>query len=80
MIKPVNGRIVLKRIEEDNPFGFTIPDNPDDIRAVVMSTENLSQFEIGEVVLTGKYTGTYVTLEDKKYIVMKEEDILGVLE
>jgi chaperonin GroES len=94
MIRPLHDRVVVERVEEDRKTkgGIVIPDTATEkpSRGKIIaagpgkSTENgeicALQVKVGDQVLFGKYAGTEVKIEGKDYIVMREEDILGVIE
>ncbi len=65
-IRPLGDRILVKRIKEEEKTkgGIIIPDN---VRA-------------GDRILFGKYSGSEVKLEGEEHLILREDDILGVLE
>lgn len=93
-IRPLADRVVVEpsEIETKTAGGIVIPDTADKdkpIRGTVIAIGNGRyidgtiqplQVKIGEKVLFGKYAGTNVKLADKEYLVMREEDIMGVIE
>ena len=92
-IRPLHDRIVVKRIEEQETThsGIVIPDSAkekpqegevmavgsgkrlDDGKLVVLDVK------VGDRILFGKYSGNEITLESTEYIIMREDDVLGVL-
>ena len=93
-IKPLQDRVIIKRIEEGEQVrgGIIIPDSarekPQEGEVIAAgagkkldSGERL-QLDVkeGERVLFGKYAGTEVKLDDEEYLIMREDDILGVIE
>ncbi|MBT3235136.1 MAG: co-chaperone GroES [Bdellovibrionales bacterium] len=93
-VRPLHDRVLVKRFEEENrtPGGIIIPDNNKEKPAqgeVVSvgsgyrlddgSTRQLDVKE-GDKILFGKYSGTEVKVEGYEYLIMKEDDILGVLQ
>jgi chaperonin GroES len=61
-------------------MGFTIPDDPNDNRGKVINiSTDCMKFTEGDTILYGKYSGTKIKMEDKEYIIMKEEDILAIV-
>ena len=92
-IRPLHDRIVVKRIEEQETThsGIVIPDSAkekpqegevmavgsgrrlDDGKIVVLDVK------VGDRILFGKYSGNEITLESTEYIIMREDDVLGVL-
>jgi chaperonin GroES len=93
-IRPLSDRIVVeaKELESKTAGGIVIPDTADKdkpIRGIVVAIgtgkvidgkNQPLQVKVGDEVLFGKYAGTNVKLEDKEYLVMREEDVMGVLE
>jgi len=88
-IRPLGDRVVIKRIEavETTKSGIVLPgaakEKPQEaeIVAVGPGTEKV-KMEVagGDRVLFSKYSGTEVKIEDKEYIILKQEDILAVIE
>lgn len=93
-IRPLLDRIVVEPQEQESKTagGIVIPDTADKdkpMRGKVVAigtgkyvdgkTQPL-QVKVGDNVLFGKYAGTGVKLEDKEWLVMREEDVMGVLE
>ena len=93
-IRPLHDRVVVKRWEEDktSPGGIVIPDTAAEkpIKGEVIAAGNGKILENGQVraldvkvgdkVLFGKYSGTEVKVEGTEYLVMREDDIMGVIE
>jgi chaperonin GroES len=93
-IRPLHDRVVIRRMEEErtSPGGIVLPDNATEkpIRGEVLAVGNGKILENGEVrpldvkvgdkVLFGKYSGTEVKIDGEEYLVMREEDIMGVIE
>src|SRR4051812_36464132 len=93
-IRPLSDRVVVKAMDAESKTkgGIVIPDSADKdkpIKGTVIAIGNGKytdgklqplQVKVGEKVLFGKYAGTSVKLEDTEYLVMREEDIMGVLE
>lgn len=93
-IRPLHDRIVVLRMEEERTTagGIVIPDNatekPMRGKVVAIGTGKvLSNGEIfplavkvDEVVLFGKYSGTEVKVKGKEFVVMREDDIMAVIE
>lgn len=82
--QPLGKRVLIKRVEEANTTasGIIIPDNaqekPSKGEVVALSSE-VSELKCGDVVLFGKFSGSEVSLEGAKYIVMETEDIFGII-
>lgn len=93
-IRPLYDRIIVKRVylEKQTASGIVIPDSakekPEQGEVVAVGNGRLMQdgsirpllVKTGETVLFGKYAGQTVKLDDDEYLVLKEEDILGVIE
>ena len=93
-IRPLHYRVVIKRMEEERTTaaGIVIPDNATEkpIKGKVIAVGQgkiLDNGEIraldvqtGQIVVFGKYAGTEVKLDDEEYLVMREDDIMGVIE
>ena len=93
-IRPLSDRVVVqpREVETKTAGGIVIPDTADKdkpIQGTVIAIGSGKyvegklqplQVKVGDVVLFGKYAGTAVKLEANDFLVMKEEDIMGVLE
>jgi chaperonin GroES len=93
-IRPLYDRIVVKRIDEQETTrsGIIIPDSAQEKpqEAEVVAVGNGKRLEDGKVVpldvkagdriLFGKYSGNEIRLDGEEYLIMREDDILGVLE
>ena len=93
-IRPLHDRVVVRRMEEERKSagGILIPDNAAEkpVQGEVVATGNGKILESGEVrpldvkvgdkVLFGKYSGTEVKISGEEVLVMREEDIMGVIE
>ncbi len=84
--KPLGKRILVEATEEvrQTASGIIIPDNaakekPQTGKAVAVSAE-VSDIRVGDVVVFAKYSGSEITLDGKKFIVLSTEDVLGVVE
>ena len=92
--QPLGDRVLLQPIEADEvkKGGIIIPDTakekPQEGKIVAVGTgkrdENgkIVPMEVkkGDRVLYGKYSGTEIKVDDKNYLIMREDDILGILE
>lgn len=91
-IRPLHDRVIIERIEEKKTAaGIVIPDTagekPQRGRVVAVGTGKSFEngqvrplaVKVGEEVIFGKYAGTEVRVSGKDYLVMKEEDIMGVV-
>ena len=93
-IRPLHDRVVIRRTEEErtSPGGIVIPDAAAEkpIKGEVLAVGNGKLLENGEVrpldlkvgdnVLFGKYSGTDVTLDGEDYVILREDDVLAVID
>ncbi|MFT5445399.1 MAG: chaperonin GroES [Gammaproteobacteria bacterium] len=93
-IRPLHDRVIIKRQEEErtSPGGIVIPDSATEkpIRGKVVAVGNGKILEDGSVrkvdlkkgdnVLFGKYSGTEIKMDGDELLVMREEDIMAVIE
>ena len=88
MIRPLADRVVIepKEAETKTAAGLYIPDtakeNPQQGTVVAAGPgkkDEEMEVKVGDVVLYGKYSGTEVTVDDKKYLIMKQSDILAII-
>lgn len=93
-IRPLHDRVVIRRLDEErtSPGGIVIPDSAaekpsrGEVVAVglgkALDNGDIRALDVkkGDKVLFGKYAGTEVKIEGETYLVMKEEDIFGVIE
>jgi chaperonin GroES len=93
-IRPLNDRLLVKRLEEEEKTsgGIIIPDSakekPAEGQVVAVGPGKLTskgdrialQVKEGDRVLFSKYGGTDVKLEGEDFLIMREDDILGVVE
>ena len=93
-IRPLHDRVVVKRMEEETTSagGIVIPDSATEkpMRGKVISVGNGKVSDNGDVrpldvkagdeVLFGKYSGTEIKIEGEDLLVMREDDIMGVLD
>ncbi|MEY4194736.1 MAG: hypothetical protein RLZZ226_1104 [Pseudomonadota bacterium] len=91
-IRPLNDRIVVQRQEEEkvSSGGILIPDSAKEkpVRGTVVATGNGKLLDNGKVrsldvkagdtVLFGKYAGTEIKVEGIEYLILREDDIMGV--
>jgi chaperonin GroES len=92
--KPLGDRLLLKvkKAEETTKSGIVLPDTakekPQEGKIVAIGTgksdDNGKKIEfvvkVGDKVLFSKYGGTEIKVDEKSYLIMREDDILGVLE
>ena len=93
-IRPLHDRVIVKRVEEERKTasGIVIPDTaaekPDQGEVLAVGTGKVLEdgsvrkleVKVGDRVLFGKYSGQTVKVEGQEVLVMREEDIMGVLE
>ena len=88
MIKPLADRVLIepKEAETKTASGIYIPDTAKEKpqQGTVLAAGRGKKAEpmevkVGDQVLYGKYAGTEVTVEDKKYLIVKQSDILAIL-
>ena len=93
-IRPLSDRVVIRPVEKENETagGIIIPDTAKDkpqegnVEAVGPGKldddgENLPMnVKKGDRVLFGKYSGTEIKIDDTKYLIMREDDIYGIIE
>jgi chaperonin GroES len=92
-VKPLNDRVLVKRIEEVQVTkgGIVIPDTakekPIEGKVIAVGPGKMSdagnrmtlQLKAGDRVLFGKYSGTEIKMEGEEYLMMREEDILAII-
>ena len=87
-LKPLDDRVVIetKELVEKNVGGIIIPDTakekPQIGEVIAVGTDEELQeiVKVGDKILYGKYGGTEVDIEDKKYIIVSRSDILAIIE
>ena len=88
MIKPLADRVLIepKEAETKTASGIYIPDTAKEkpqqgtvLAAGPGKKDGPMEVKVGDQVLYGKYAGTEVTVEDKKYLIVKQSDILAIL-
>ena len=88
MLKPLADRVVIEPTEAETKTasGIFIPDTAKEkpqqgtvVAAGPGKKDEPMEVKVGDVVLYGKYAGTEVTVEDKKYLIVKQSDILAIL-
>ena len=93
-IRPLQDRVIIKRMEEEktSPGGIVIPDSATEKpikgevvavgKGLVLDNGEIRPLDlkVGDKVLFGKYSGTEVKLDGEELVVMKEDDVMAVLE
>ena len=88
-VEPLGSRVLIKVLDEGESktaSGIYVPETakekPQEGIIVAVSQDENEEIpvEVGDKVLFAKYAGTEIKLEDKKYLILKESDILAILE
>lgn len=93
-IRPLHDRVIIERIEEERKTasGIVIPDSaaekPDQGKVLAVGAGKVLddgsvrklEVKVGDRVLFGKYSGQTVKVDGKELLVMREEDLMGVVE
>ena len=93
-IRPLQDRIIVERLEEETMTagGIIIPDSakekPQEGKVVAVGKGKVTEegkalpldVKVGDKVLFGKYAGTEIKIDGKEYLMMREDDVLGVVE
>jgi len=92
-VKPLNDRVLIKRVdpEEKAKGGIIIPDTakekPLEGKVVAIGAGRLGDdgkripldVKVGDRVLVGKYTGTEIKIQEVEHVIIREDEILGVI-
>ncbi len=93
-IRPLQDRVIVKRLEEEEKTkgGIIIPDTakekPQEGKVIAVGKGKMSEdgkiipldVKVGDRILFGKYAGTEVKVDGEEHLIMREEDILGIIE
>ena len=93
-VRPLGDRIIVKRVEEDEKTkgGIVIPDSAKEKQAegkIIAVGKGVRdedgkfvalEVKKGNRIIFSKYAGTEVTIDDEEYLIMREEDVLGIIE
>jgi len=93
-IRPLHDRVIIRRMEEErtSPGGIVIPDSATEkpIRGEVIAVgkgkildngdSRALDVKVGDTVLFGKYSGTEVKMDGEELLVMREDDIVAIIE
>ena len=93
-VRPLHDRILVERLEEKEVKrgGIIIPDTakekPQEGKVVAVGTGKVNDdgkkvpldVKAGDKILFGKYSGSEVKIDDKEYLIMREDDVLAILE
>ena len=91
--RPLHDRVVVKRVEQEEKTkgGIIIPDTakekPQEGQVIAVGTGRVTEdgkklplaLKEGDRILFGKYSGSEVKLDGQEYLIMKEEDVLGIV-
>ena len=93
-ITPLQDRVIVKRIEEEEKSkgGIIIPDTakekPQEGKVIAVGKGKMNEdgkvtpldVKVNDLILFGKYSGTEINIDGEEHLIMREEDILGVIE
>jgi len=93
-IRPLQDRVIVKRVEEEERTkgGIIIPDTakekPQEGEILAVGPGKVAddgkkipmEVKVGDRVLFGKYSGTEIKIDGEEHLIMREDDILGILE
>ncbi len=93
-LRPLQDRILVKRVEQENMTkgGIIIPDSakekPAEGKVVAVGNGKMGEdgkritpdIKEGDRILFGKYSGTEVKIDGEEYLIMREDDVLGIIE
>ena len=93
-IRPLHDRVIVKRVEEDakSKGGIIIPDTakekPQEGKVVAVGKGKQAEdgkvtpldVKVNDLVLFGKYSGSEISIDGDEHLIMREEDILGIIE
>jgi chaperonin GroES len=93
-IRPLQDRVIVKRLEEEEKTkgGIIIPDTakekPQEGKVIAVGKGKVTEegkvipldVKVGDKILFGKYSGSEIKIEGEEHLIMREEDILGIIE
>ena len=93
-VRPLHDRILIKRIDEKETVkgGIIIPDSakekPQEAEVIAVGKGKKTEdgkvipidVKVGDRILFGKYSGTEIKVDDHEYLIISEDEVLGVLE
>ena len=93
-IRPLHDRLLVERLEEKEvkKGGIIIPDTakekPQEAKVIAVGNGEVTNegkkipldVKAGDTILFGKYSGSEVKIDDKEYLIMREDDVLAILE
>jgi len=92
-VKPLSDRVLLHRVEPEQKVkgGIIIPDSaqekPLEAKVIAIGAGKLDengkripfQVKVGDRVLVGKYAGNEIKIDDKEHVIVREDEILGII-
>ena len=83
-VRPLGDRVLVKRFDEEEVVkgGIIIPDTAQEGKGRLNDDGDVVPLEVkkGDKVLFGKYAGNEVTIDDVEYMIMREDDVLAIIE
>jgi chaperonin GroES len=93
-IRPLQDRVIVKRIDEEEKSkgGIIIPDTakekPQEGKVIAVGKGKANEdgkitpldVKVNDLILFGKYSGTEINIDGEEHLIMREEDILGIIE
>jgi chaperonin GroES len=93
-IRPLQDRVIIKRVEEEEKTkgGIIIPDTakekPIEGEVIAVGDGKVNErgelvkptVKVGDRILFGKYGGTEIKIDDEEHLIMREDEILGIIE
>ena len=93
-VKPLHDRILIKRVEEKETIkgGIIIPDTakekPQEGEVIAVGSGKKTEegkvipldVKAGDRILFGKYSGTEIKVDDQEYLIIREDEVLGIIE
>ncbi|MBA7465084.1 10 kDa chaperonin 5 [subsurface metagenome] len=94
-VRPLGDRVLVKpleEVEEKKKGGIIIPDTakekPQEGKVIAVGKGKITEqgktlpldVKVGDRILFGKYSGNEIKIDDKDYLIVREEDILGIIE
>jgi len=92
-VQPLHDRILLKRVEakQEKRGGIIIPDTakekPMEGKVIAVGTGRVEkdgkriplEVKVGDKVLVGKYSGTEIKIDDVEHVILREDEVLGII-
>ena len=93
-VKPLYDRLIVKRVEEkeQRKGGIIIPDTakekPMEGKVIAVGSGKVAddgkrtplEVKVGDRILFGKYAGTEIKIEDKEHVILREDEVLGIIQ